>query len=67
MATEARLPAFDDLPLLGDLGLRHAWGAFGEDDDLGTINLLTPERVAAAASLVRTGEVVSLGRLPGAR
>ena len=60
MATDPTLPAFDDLPLLGELGLRHAWDAFGEDDDLGTINLLTPERTAAAAALVRTGEVVSL-------
>ncbi|MPY92489.1 MAG: cyclase family protein [Acidimicrobiia bacterium] len=54
------LPAFDDLPLLADLGLRHAWGVFGEDDVLGTVNLLTAERVAEAAALVRTGETISL-------
>jgi kynurenine formamidase len=54
------LPRFDDLPLLDELGLRHAWGVFGDDDRLGTVNLLTPDRVAAAAAGVRTGEVISL-------
>jgi kynurenine formamidase len=33
-----------------------SWAVFGRDDERGTINLLTPERVAAAARLVRTGE-----------
>jgi kynurenine formamidase len=35
------------------------WGRWGADDERGALNLLTPERVAAAAALVRTGEVVS--------
>mgnify|MGYP002630888643 CR=1 FL=1 len=54
------LPDFDDLPLLGDLGLRHAWDVFGPDDVLGSMNLLTSQRVAEAAKLVRTGVRVSL-------
>ena len=54
------LPSFDELPLLADLGLRHAWGVFGEGDRLGSVNLLTSERVLAAAGLVRTGETLSL-------
>jgi hypothetical protein len=37
-----------------------SWGVFGRDDELGTINLLTPQRVAAAARLVRTGERFNL-------
>jgi len=37
------------------------WGRWGPDDQLGTLNLLTPERVAAAARLVEAGEVVPLG------
>ena len=53
----ADLPRYDDLPVLDELGLRHAWGVFGEDDRLGTVNLLTPDRVAAAAAGVRRGEV----------
>jgi kynurenine formamidase len=54
------LPTYDELPLLSDLGLRHAWGVFGEGDVLGTVNLLTPERVRAAATLIESGEVISL-------
>jgi len=54
------LPEFDDLPELEGLGLRHAWEVWGPDDELGTINLVTPERVAAAAALVRSGQVISL-------
>ncbi len=37
-----------------------SWGLFGEDDEVGTINLLTPERIAAAAQLVVKGEVFPL-------
>ncbi|NJP92501.1 cyclase family protein [Nonomuraea sp. FMUSA5-5] len=48
------LPDYDDLPPAPDGG-RSAWGLFGEQDQLGLVNLLTPERVAAAAKLVRKG------------
>ena len=41
-------------------GAHHNWGRFGEHDQIGTANLLTPERVAAAAALVRTGKRFSL-------
>jgi kynurenine formamidase len=37
------------------------WGRWGPTDQRGTANLLTPERVAAAAALVRTGKRFSLG------
>jgi kynurenine formamidase len=37
-----------------------SWGRWGADDELGALNLLTAERVAAAARLVRSGVVVSL-------
>ncbi|MGE3194616.1 MAG: cyclase family protein [Microbacteriaceae bacterium] len=37
------------------------WGRWGDDDALGTLNLITPERRAAAAQLVRTGVSVPLG------
>jgi kynurenine formamidase len=36
------------------------WGRWGPDDELGTLNLITPERVRAAAGLVRSGRRVSL-------
>lgn len=56
------LPTYDELPRLEGLGLRHAWGVFGPDDELGTINLLTPDRVRDSARLVRTGRTVALTR-----
>ncbi len=36
------------------------WGRWGESDELGTLNLITPERRTAAAGCVRSGEVFSL-------
>jgi len=35
------------------------WGRWGEDDQLGTLNFITPERVLAACALPRRGLVVS--------
>lgn len=37
-----------------------AWDRWGPDDQRGTLNHLTPERTAAAAACVQTGETVSL-------
>ena len=37
-----------------------SWGRWGEDDELGTLNHVRPEDVAAAAKLVRQGKVLSL-------
>ena len=37
------------------------WGKWGPDDQVGTVNYLTPDKVRTAASLVRTGRRVSLG------
>ena len=36
------------------------WGRWGDDDQLGALNLITPEKRIAAAQLVRTGVSVSL-------
>lgn len=52
------------------------WGRWGEDDRLGTLNLITDETVAAAAATIRTGrrvplalelsrDGVQLGTIPG--
>lgn len=54
------LTPYDQLPVLEGLGLPHAWNEFGPDDELGTINLLTPERMAAAMKSVREGRVFNL-------
>ncbi|HEY3833741.1 MAG TPA: cyclase family protein [Acidimicrobiia bacterium] len=42
-------------------GTPNNWGRFGALDQIGTANLCTPERVAAAARLVRTGKRFTLG------
>jgi hypothetical protein len=54
------LPTFDELPEIPGLQLRHAWEVYGPGDELGSINLVTPERVARAAGAVSTGELISL-------
>ncbi|MBI4471919.1 MAG: cyclase family protein, partial [Acidobacteria bacterium] len=36
------------------------WGRWGKDDELGTINLITPQKRLQAARLVREGISVSL-------
>lgn len=54
------LPRYRDLPADPSKPPRSTWGLFGEDDQVGTLNLLTPERVAHAARLVRKGAVFSL-------
>lgn len=58
-AAEAALPSYSELPR-GISGGGSAWALFGDGDELGLMNLQTPERVRAATSLVRTGEVFSL-------
>lgn len=64
--TEATSPSghFSQFQLLnaapGAAPMPNAWNQFGEYDELGSINRLTVDRVAAAAGLVRSGEVFSL-------
>ena len=54
------LPSYADLPIDPSRPPHSAWGVFGDDDEVGTINLLTPQRVLRSASLVRQGAVFSL-------
>jgi kynurenine formamidase len=37
------------------------WGRWGDDDQRGTVNFITPDKVAAAGQLIRTGKVFDLG------
>ncbi len=55
-----KLPSYGDLPVKKGAPKGSAWGLFGEDDQLGCLNLLTPERVVEAARLVRKGAVFPL-------
>jgi hypothetical protein len=63
MADYKNLPDFDSLPKIKDMPQGCAWGVFDKDgkkDVLGTINLLTPDVVKAAAAEVKEGVSVSL-------
>jgi kynurenine formamidase len=57
---EDNLPRYRDLPRTADGRAAIAWDAFGEDDRVGTLNLLTRDRVRDAAALVRRGSVFPL-------
>jgi len=54
------LPSYAELSEREDAPKGSSWGLFGQDDQLGTLNFLTPERVASAAKLVRRGDVFRL-------
>jgi hypothetical protein len=36
------------------------WGVWGNDDERGTLNYITPECVRTAAALVRSGRTISM-------
>lgn len=57
------LPDFDDLPRVEGMPQGCAWGIFdrdGEKDIFGTLNILTPDVVKAAAQEIQEGVSISL-------
>lgn len=56
----SKLPRFKDLPVKKGAPPESAWGVFGDNDELGCLNLLTSEGVVEAARLVRKGKVFRL-------
>lgn len=53
-------PRFADLPRPDETGLPLAWGVWGPEDALGTLNHLTDARVQAAAAEIRHGRRFNL-------
>lgn len=51
----ALFPPFDDLPLRKDGPPGNAWGLFGDDDECGMLNRITPEVVNAASKEIKDG------------
>jgi hypothetical protein len=45
----------------GKWGERGNWGRWGEEDQRGMLNAITPEMVVSAAKLVKQGKVYALG------
>ncbi|KAK2758579.1 hypothetical protein CKAH01_05627 [Colletotrichum kahawae] len=59
--TTGNFPAFEDLPLDKKGPRGNAWGLWGPDDQLGTLNLLTDDTIASAAKEnIITGQRISL-------
>src|SRR5262249_14303065 len=54
------LPSYAELRARSDAPAGTSWGLFGPDDQLGTLNFVTPERVRASAALVVHGRGFSL-------
>lgn len=52
--------SFDSLPIDPSGPRGNAWGRFGPNDELGTLNLLTPEVIVEAAKEICTGVRISL-------
>jgi kynurenine formamidase len=59
-AAPARVPSYDELPVLGDSDVRQAWDVWGEHDRLGTMNRVTAGTVLAALRVPASGERFSL-------
>jgi len=55
-----RLPSYDELPVRAGAPSGSAWGLWGDDDTLGCLNLLTPERVRAGLACATRGVVFNL-------
>jgi hypothetical protein len=53
-------PEFSELPLAPTDPPASAWGLWGDQDELGTLNLLTPDVIRRAAKEVASGETIPL-------
>ncbi|KAI7859622.1 hypothetical protein BDC45DRAFT_601831 [Circinella umbellata] len=54
------LPTYDQLPIKPEYPPHSAWGVWGEDDNLGTLNLLTEDVVKEAGQCIKSGKVFAL-------
>ncbi len=54
------IPTFQQLLVRSDAPPGSAWGVFGENDQLGALNFVTPDVTRQAAALVTTGRVINL-------
>ncbi len=55
-----KVPRFAELPVKKGAPADSSWGVFGDDDELGCLNFLSPEAIVEAAGLVRHGKVFRL-------
>src|SRR4051812_40019221 len=55
-----QIPSYEELLQRQDAPAGSAWGVFGREDEIGTINFITPEATREAARLVRRGQTFNL-------
>ncbi|HKV56079.1 MAG TPA: cyclase family protein [Candidatus Binataceae bacterium] len=55
-----KIPKFSQLPVKPGAPADSNWGVFGDNDEVGCVNFLTPEGIVEAARLVRNGKVFRL-------
>src|SRR5271165_5471610 len=55
-----KIPSYDQLPIREGAPRGSAWGVFGDRDEVGTVNLQTPDRVRAAATEIKSGRIFAL-------
>ena len=60
MSDDEPLPRYRDLPVTPSAPPGSSWGVWGDDDELGTLNLLTDARTLAAVRTVERGQVFPL-------
>ncbi|MFE2756364.1 cyclase family protein [Actinosynnema sp. NPDC059335] len=60
--TDFDVPATDADTVAGYFDSLGNWGRWGDDDRLGTLNLITPAKRRESAALIREGTAVSLSR-----
>ncbi|MFJ5265636.1 cyclase family protein [Streptomyces sp. NPDC088387] len=60
--TEINSPDTDTDTVVGYFDTLSNWGRWGEDDRLGTLNLITPDKRREAAALIQEGISLSLSR-----
>jgi hypothetical protein len=60
-----KIPKYSQLPIKPGAPAHSNWGVFGDDDEVGCINFLTPEGIIEAAKLVRDGKAFRLDNRVG--
>ncbi len=60
-----KIPKYSELPIKAGAPAHSNWGVFGDDDEVGCFNFLTPEGIVEAAKLIREGKVFRLDNQVG--
>jgi kynurenine formamidase len=56
----SKIPKYSQLPIKPGAPAHSNWGVFGDDDEVGCFNFLTPEGIIEAAKLIRDGKAFRL-------